>query len=955
MASIAFAAFVQSVASTGAAINATNVLVGGILSGFVDNFILLPGLFPAPDNEGPKFDGTNLQSASEGADINYCYGGASRMGGQVIWLGDIQKVENLAATTGKGGGFQVSIDEYKIDMAVAFAGNEVEGINRIHADGKLLWTDDPSISVTSTGISAIKPAAGTYTELRQTPISAFDADGLGDLYSGSQATVSGFPAQGTISPTALFFKGAGSAGATSVVLDNAGSSGSGTIATNDSFTVNHGGSIGTVRYYTGSATWSAGPAQITVTITPALAALVADNTAVTIESGVNGTYTVLSAGVLDSGNYEWARLDNAYGQTISAGSSVTVTQTGLNFDPAKMEDLTVYTGTDYQDPDPVIESWLGSGQVPGFRGRSYVVIKGLVLTDFGNRPPNLTARCTKSGSPTYAASIADIIGESGLPSDYYDASALTDSAPGYYAQGALAPSAKLQPYMVSGNIVAREEGAGVLTFYERTGVPTLAIDSAHLGAYEEGGQADYPARVTDRDDLDVPNAVTVTFLDPSKDYQAGSVTEKAPGTASGVTAQARLPLSLTSASARDIAQHALYNARTNRHRLASTLPPSYLGDGISENMLASVTVFDEDWSALTQRVEIGANWLISFEAVKEDTAIAAFAESGSAPLEVPTTAQTKAPPALRFRALDLAPLSDAHANVLGYYVAGSAYQGDMWKGAALYASSDGGTTYKFVKTIQKRATMGEATTALGDGPVGYFDRAGSVTVELDSGELESVSEVDCLKGANRMWIAGGTHGEVIGFTTATLVGTRTYTLTGLLRGLRDTRGATATHAAGDTVVLLGEGVHFIETNAASVGVQRSFKLVPPGGAVADVAAQTQRLQGYTMRPFAPVHIAGTRDVSDNLTLTWTRRTRRLADILSDTGAASADPEAAQSYSVDVMSGSTVLRTIAATTPTASYTAAEQTTDGLTPGDPVTVRVYAVSEVVGRGNYTEETV
>jgi hypothetical protein len=40
---------------------------------------------------------------------------------------------------------------------------------------------------------------------------------------------------------------------------------------------------------------------------------------------------------------------------------------------------------------------------------------------------------------------------------------------------------------------------------------------------------------------------------------------------------------------------------------------------------------------------------------------------------------------------------------------------------------------------------------------------------------------------------------------------------------------------------------------------------------------------------------------------------------------------------------------------ATYSAAEQTNDGITPGDPVTVSVAQVSAVVGAGHFGTETV
>lgn len=956
MASIAFLAFTKSAA--GAALSGTQLFVGGLFAGFVDQAIILPRLFPGPDNTGPKFDDTNLQSATEGAPINRCYGSASRMGGQVIWISDLQKVQSLAATSGKGGGYKVTGDEYKIDVAVAFCGNEVEGVNRIWADGKLLWTDDPDLSISETTISSEFPASQAYTELRQTPSGNFDDDRLASLYSGQSCTVSGFPRKGTFvsgnpaGANVLFFNGGKSTGDTSISLDANGSSLSGNVAKFDSFTINHGGSIGVRRYYFTSTTALPASVNIQAQTGSGLAANVTDNTQITIESGCNGTYTVNSSGTDLAGGYDWVRLANTTAQDIAAGSTITVTQSGVAFDPAKLEDITIYTGTDHQDPDPTIESWLGVGQVPGFRARTYALLKGLVLTDYGNRPPNLSARCTASSTITYADALEEMIGESGIKSDYHDTSALTDPAPGYYVQGPLATASKLQPYAVSGEFVAREED-GVLVFYPRLDVPTRTIDSDDLGAFTGDLPDAYPASVTDRDDLDLPRAVTVTFLDPSKDHQAGSVTERAMGVASGTTPQSKLPLTLTTAEARDIAKHALHSARAHRQRMAIALPPSYLG--LSENERLALTTLGEDWEILTQRVDVAPDWTISVEGIREDTGVLEFAESDDAPLDVGVSKKTKAPPALRLQIMDSAPLTDAHSGVLGFYYAASSYQENLWGGAVLYASTDGGDTFKYVTTVYERATMGIATDALADGPVGYFDRINTVTVELDSGELESASEADVLKGANRMWIQASPRGEVIGFTTATLVGTRTYTLSGLLRGLRDTRDYTNGHAAGDTVVLLANGVHFQETNAASVNVQRVFKLVASGGAVADAESHTERLQGYTMRPFAPVHVDGSRDGSNNLTVTAVKRTRRLVSILSEIGSPGADPESAMTYEMDVMDGVDVLRTVAASTLSFSYTAAQQTTDGLTPGDPVTVRVYAVSEVVGRGNYTEATV
>ena len=78
-----------------------------------------------------------------------------------------------------------------------------------------------------------------------------------------------------------------------------------------------------------------------------------------------------------------------------------------------------------------------------------------------------------------------------------------------------------------------------------------------------------------------------------------------------------------------------------------------------------------------------------------------------------------------------------------------------------------------------------------------------------------------------------------------------------------------------------------------------------------------------LKPLCPVHVRGARSGGD-LAITWMRRTR----IGGDSWDAVEVPlgEDSESYEVDILDGATVKRTLAATTPAATYTAADQTAD-----------------------------
>jgi hypothetical protein len=67
-------------------------------------------------------------------------------------------------------------------------------------------------------------------------------------------------------------------------------------------------------------------------------------------------------------------------------------------------------------------------------------------------------------------------------------------------------------------------------------------------------------------------------------------------------------------------------------------------------------------------------------------------------------------------------------------------------------------------------------------------------------------------------------------------------------------------------------------------------------------------------------------------------------------------EPSEAYELDVLDGATVVRTIAGlSSPTAPYSAAEQTADFGAPQSSVAVNVYQISSRVGRGFPGQATV
>jgi hypothetical protein len=166
-----------------------------------------------------------------------------------------------------------------------------------------------------------------------------------------------------------------------------------------------------------------------------------------------------------------------------------------------------------------------------------------------------------------------------------------------------------------------------------------------------------------------------------------------------------------------------------------------------------------------------------------------------------------------------------------------------------------------------------------------------------------------------------------------------------LRYRRGTDGAT--HAAGERFVALSGSLVRVAVATSEIGLPRMYKAISNGGTLAEAQAMSFTYDGADLKPYAPVLISGWRDADGNLTLSWVRRTRTGGELRDGVDAALG--EAVEQYEVEIVSGGAVKRAIAdLSTPTATYTAADQAADGITPGAPVSVRVYQRSSIVGRG-------
>jgi hypothetical protein len=557
-------------------------------------------------------------------------------------------------------------------------------------------------------------------------------------------------------------------------------------------------------------------------------------------------------------------------------------------------------------------------------------------------PTLMPWEATRQGE-TVQSVLEKISAKLGLDSSDYDFTACSGSTVTGYGLFQRDEARNLIDPLIRCHFVDVYEADGQIFGEIRGGAVTHTIPEDDMQAHESGTQMPPFCEHVRGNVKELPARIDLYFFSSARDYD--QITQSATNTTypqAFDSVSVNYPGTLSNTNARHIGEALLWEQLTQRDSYRIQLGSKYFGIIPSDRPEVPVVPGATETEMKVAKSDFSVFGLQKLELVKHDPHVYEQVAEG-ATIEPSTTTLYELQPTTFFGwAGNAINDEDALDGNFGVYLCASAPDG-RWDGSHLWFEGyyqTGGDPY-----FTRRARAGLATTILAAPTVestGVWDTVSTVTVDMMYGTLVSVARVDVLNGANRAYIGGVNDGEYIGFSTVTSLGNGVYQLSDLLRGQRGTDTNWGDHSVGDQFVILDDVSRVIPPTAGTtqrLGDDIEFKQA----ILIDDGSITINVDGAEITPYSAASVLVERDGSENITLTWLRRTRAGGELQDLVDVPLSEYDARWRVDWYDPTGATIERSSSVTAETATYSAANQTTDGYTPGDPVKFKIHQIGK------------
>lgn len=614
----------------------------------------------------------------------------------------------------------------------------------------------------------------------------------------------------------------------------------------------------------------------------------------------------------------------------------------------------VHLGDNAQAVDAFLESLHGVGSTPAYRGFAYIVLVAFNLDPYGGQPPNFTF--TVNGGDCNAKVISDYVcAQCGLLSSEYDFSDVeTKEMLGFVIPGRT-EGRNILDHIAQPMFYRVVEVDGEIKPVVRGGSSVATIDVGYLGA-QPGNEPTGDGVITTRQqEIELPYTITLNYPSATQDYNQMSQEARRLTRYSQQETTLSYNIVFTDNQAKQIAETFLFSEWVQRMRHTFISGWRYLW--LSPGDIVTIPTILGNRRAEILEISTELMGPVQFNLVEDDASVyyqTAVGAQGNSGIGVELSIEPY------FFVDDLNAIFDRDADFIGWYASCTSIR-TSWPGAIGYCDETiradeswtwwygGNTVTPFDFTTP--CVMGEITGTPANIDVSHcvWDDVNTFDILIYRGQLSSAANnLAVYNGANILVIGK----EILQFRDVTYLGSGVYRISHLLRGRRGTEEEMALgHNDGDRVTLVTPSskrfnAHMLHLNDTigfrPVEKNRYYSVMP--------SYENVLLEGRSRKPYSPCLVAGTRDGSLNLTITWVRRARKGGqwedhhDVPLD--------EPTEKYVVDIYDDSsytTIIRTITGiTVETCTYSVANQITDFGSAQSTVYAEVFQYSDIIGKG-------
>lgn len=608
-------------------------------------------------------------------------------------------------------------------------------------------------------------------------------------------------------------------------------------------------------------------------------------------------------------------------------------------------------------------NFLNVGTYPGAManpsGPGYAISPSTFLIDDG--PNAQILRLNENQGLTVGFIVADQLIRSSLTSDDYDVSVLNQELVGYVITQPMSARAAIEPLQgYAGFDLVETDGQLVAVL--RHGTPDVTIADDDLGVRGPTEIRVVPIQVERKADSDLTRILYVDFVDAGNNFNTNTVVAQRQNTAATAVTKTQLSIVMLPTKAQQVSEELLYDGWLQHQTVTIHVPISYVRVNPGDVVQAQDKIFR------VENVTYGKNVIQIVGSPTMPRPNYALEVQASPTIDIVLSPLIDTPLAY----FELPPLTDgANEDVPTIYIANllSGAFADGYRGGTLFQWDFARLMWNGIDILPQPATWGTLSTPLAALNYGraleeegaFINPALSVGLKLASGTLNSTTaDVVRASGANAAVIydpAFPSAGEVIEFTTATMVSAGQYILSGLLRGRRGTTPQ-AWAAGARFIILDATGLTTLaeELSLTDNGKTLRFCAVTSGQNLEDANHQVVdfAVTGRSIQCLPPVRVRSGLKSNGDLAISWHRQARQafqLYDHMTTPLGTDTDTYTAVVLAED---GQTVLRMLgtAATPlpgPAYTYVIADQWADATANGGaPGTLSIRQVSTRVGPG-------